>query len=68
MSNEINTIVIGDTQYELDHQFLSGMLAARQDIPYTANPIATSTNSSIIQTMHDQWDLGHEIQSFLLRL
>ena len=53
---------IGDTIYELDHQFLTGMLAAREGKTLSCNPISKIK----CEEYYDQWNLGHDVQCSLI--
>lgn len=52
-----NTLLIGDTEFEIDPFYSAGALAARHGVPWTANPHRAGS------ARHDQWSRGHENES-----
>lgn len=52
-----NTLVVHDTEYEINPRYLDGALAFRGGVPYSCNPHRFGTQS------HDDWDYGHVNES-----
>jgi hypothetical protein len=52
-----NTILIGDSIYEITPRYKEGAHAMREDVPNGCNPYRHGSRS------HDEWDYGHVHES-----
>lgn len=57
MPRKNNTLVVHDTEYEMNAAYLAGAQAFRDNVPNSCNPYRHLSQS------HDFWDYGHVNES-----